>query len=109
MGGSGAGREVILGPADRVKHGLARRQEAIAIWPSMIIGGAVSVRAGEVQSVRGVVGRARPALVGAILADEQAAGQRMLIRGKTKGVPVPIPPRDGLDRVVRMGPIELGS
>src|SRR5262249_48610667 len=94
--------EIIAGSADRVEHRLARRQEPIPIRPSVIVRSAISVLFGQLQRIRGVVGGACTALVRAVLADEQASSQGMIVWREANGVAVPIAPREGLNAVFGM-------
>src|SRR5205823_124971 len=42
-------------------------------------------------------------------ADEQAPSQGMIIGREANGIAVPVAPREGLDRVLRMRRVELGT
>jgi len=75
----------------------------------VVIRAAIAILLGEVQAVRGVVGRPRTPLVFAVLGDKQPALQRMIVRREPNAVRVPVPPREGLDGGLRVCGVELSS
>src|SRR6185437_12360816 len=93
--------EVIAGPADRIEHRLARRQESETVRPTVIVRRAVRILFRQMQIVRSAVGRTRAAFVGTVLADDHAAGEWMIVGRKTDGITVAVSPRERLDRVRR--------
>src|SRR5258708_35635312 len=69
----------------------------------------MAILLGEVQAVRGVVGRPCTPLVFAVLGDKQPAIQGMVVRREPNAVRVPVPPRDGLDGGLRVCGVHLRS
>src|SRR5438552_5697987 len=94
--------EVVSRSASRIEHRLGGIQEAEPIWPAVVIGAAIGILLGEMQPIRGVLGRPRTPLVFAVLGHEQPAPQRMIVRRKPNAVRVPVSPREGFDRVLRV-------
>ena len=92
--------QIIAGAADRVEDGLARSQESEAVRPSVIVRGSIGILSRELQRVRSTVGWTSASLVRAILADEHASCQRMIVGCKADGVAIAISPRERLDRGV---------
>src|SRR2546422_11536942 len=88
--------------AGRIEHRLRRVQEAEPIRPAVVIRAAVVVLPGEVETVRRVLGRPRAPFVFTVFGHEQPAPQGMVVWREPNAVRVPVPPREGLDRVLRM-------
>src|SRR3989442_1369303 len=88
--------------AGRIEHRLRRVQEAEPIRPAVVIRAAVVVLPGEVQAVRRVLGRPRAPLVFTVFGHEQPASQRVVVWREPNAVLVPVAPREGLDRVLRV-------
>src|SRR5215831_5397735 len=79
-------------PTGLIEHSLGGRQETIAIRPSVIVRGAILVLLRQVKRVWCILGRPRPALIGAVFAHEQSAIQRVIVRREAKGIAVAIAP-----------------
>src|SRR2546425_9108388 len=94
--------EIVARSAGRIEHRLRGIQEAEPIRPAAGIRAAIGVLLGQVEPIRSVLGRPRAPLVFAVLGHEQPALQGMIVRREPNAVRVPIPPRDGLDRVLRV-------
>src|SRR5258708_23250980 len=69
----------------------------------------MAILLGEVQAVRGVVGRPCTPLVFAVLGDKQPALQGMIVRREPNAVRVPVPPREGLDGGLRVCGVHFRS
>ena len=74
--------EIVRRSADRVEHRLARGEEAVAVGPAVIDRRASGVLVVDRQHFRRAVRRPRAALVGAVLADQELARQRMIVGAK---------------------------
>jgi len=61
------------------------------------------------EPIRGIVGRPRTPLVFTVLGHEQPALQGMIVRREPNAVWIPVPPREGLDRVLRVLGVDLRS
>src|SRR5439155_7695879 len=70
---------------------------------------AVGILLREVEAVRGVVGGPRAPLVFTVLGHEQSALQGMVTRREANAVGVTVPPREGLDIVLRIPRVERRS
>jgi len=81
--------EIVAGPADRVEDGVIGRQEAELVGPTMVVRAAVRVLVGDLQVVRTLLVAWRT-LVGAVLADEETALQRVVVWREADRVAVPI-------------------
>src|SRR5437879_1612634 len=93
---------VIARASDGIENRLSRIQEAEPIRPTVVIRAAVGILSREVEAVGGVVGWPRAPLVFAVLSHKQSALQGMVARREPNAVGVSVPPRDGLDRVLRI-------
>src|SRR5260370_22445467 len=84
--------EIMARPANRIEHGLVRWQEAVPVWPAVIVGAAILILASELKRFRCVVGRSGTALVGAVFADEQSAAKGMIFWREANCVAVAVSP-----------------
>src|SRR5439155_26986795 len=101
--------KVIARPTDRIEDRLARCQESEPIGPSVIVRTAIGILSSQMQPVRGAVRGARAPLVRAVLADEHPSVQGMIVWREPDGVTIPVPPREGLDRIRRIRGLKLGT
>src|SRR6478752_3398459 len=58
----------------------------------VVVRGAILVLLRQVKRVWCILGRPRPALVGAVFADKQPAFQRVIVRREAKGIAVAVAP-----------------
>src|SRR5207237_168868 len=76
--------------------------------PAVVVRRAVRVHGRNLQAVGGVVGRAGPTLVLAVLPHQQPAAQRAVLGREADGVAVAIAPREGLDCARRVLGVDAG-
>src|SRR5262249_33633215 len=101
--------QIVARSANRIEHRLARRQEPVAIRPTVIVGAAVAVLLRQMQSVRRIVRRSRAAFVGAVFAHEQPALERVILGREADRVTVAVSPREWFDCFAGIGFMELGA
>jgi hypothetical protein len=109
--GGGAGirhAQVVLRTADGVEDRLRGIQEPEAVRPAMVVRAPIGVLLGHVQSVWGVVGRPRAALILTVFGDEQPPHERMVGGRKAQAEGIAIAPRDGLNGGSRVFGLEVG-
>ena len=102
-----AGAQIISRPTHRVEYRLGRLEETEAVRPAVVIRATVRILLGKRQPIRRVVGRPRASLVLAVLGDEQATLQGMIVWCEANAVGIAVAPRERLNGAGRVLPVNL--